>query len=197
MPSSKSSVPPRSGGPLADVLAGDRQAAVLSGPHGRVPGRAPLPRSRGHRRVRHRGIKVKVRPIPHVGHTLGFRVEADGQVLAYLSTIRRRSTACSVGRQRARAVRRRRPAHPRCPVHRGGVRRPFRLGPLHCRLCRARGQRGRGQRLMLFHHDPAHSDDDIDRMLAGAQRGRRRRRPARGRARPPRDRRRPGQGSDR
>ncbi len=30
-------------------------------------------------------VKVKVRPVPHIGRTLGFRLEADGQVLAYLS----------------------------------------------------------------------------------------------------------------
>ncbi len=30
------------------------------------------------------GIKVKVRAIPHVGHTLGFRVEADGRSVVYL-----------------------------------------------------------------------------------------------------------------
>ena len=30
-------------------------------------------------------IKVKVRAVPHIGHTLGFRVEADGRSVAYIS----------------------------------------------------------------------------------------------------------------
>ena len=28
---------------------------------------------------------MKVRTVPHIGHTLGFRIEADGQALAYVS----------------------------------------------------------------------------------------------------------------
>ncbi|HEY4947291.1 MAG TPA: MBL fold metallo-hydrolase [Acidimicrobiales bacterium] len=30
-------------------------------------------------------IKVKVRAVPHIGHTLGFRIEADGRSVAYIS----------------------------------------------------------------------------------------------------------------
>ena len=53
--------------------------------HGRLPGRAPLPRPRRVRRLRRRGHQGQGAPVPHIGHTLGFRIEADGRSLAYIS----------------------------------------------------------------------------------------------------------------
>ena len=53
--------------------------------HGRLPGelRCHDPESPADFAVG--GIQVKARAIPHIGHTLGFRIEARGRSLAYIS----------------------------------------------------------------------------------------------------------------
>ena len=60
---------------------------------------------------------------------------------------------------------------PRRAVHARGVRAEGPLGSLHHRLRVARGTRGRcAASWRLFHHDPSHTDEDIDRLLVGARR---------------------------
>ena len=115
------------------------------------------------------GIAVKVRTIPHIGNTLGFRIEADGAAVAYL------------------------PDH-QAPVDRATVspdvlelcdgadlllhdaqytEDEFAALPdwghstpnYAVRVARESG----AKRLALYHHDPAHSDDEIDRMLREAR----------------------------
>ena len=72
--------------------------------------------------------KVLVRQVPHVGTTLGFRIEAGGRALAFVSDHQAPDDRADGGRGRARAVRRGRPGHPRRAVHRGGVTGPSRRG---------------------------------------------------------------------
>ena len=93
-------------GSLKDALSG-RAAARVPHPHGAVPGRAHHHR----RRLRDLSIgsaKIMARPIPHAGVTLGFRIEAEGRSIAYMSTPGAARPARHP-RGRARAVSRRRP----------------------------------------------------------------------------------------
>jgi len=120
--------------------------------------------------LRFGSIAVTARPIPHRGHTLGFRVEADGRSMAYL------------------------PDH-QAPADRRAVDE----GVLalcdgvdlvvhdaqytddefvtmsdwgHSTVAYAvhvAAEAG-AKRLALFHHDPSHSDREIDRLLARARR---------------------------
>ena len=62
----------------------------------------------------------------------------------------------------------RRPAHPRRAVHRRGVRGARRLGPQLRSSTRCASPRSRVAHLVPFHHDPAHNDEDIDRIFAEA-----------------------------
>ena len=115
------------------------------------------------------GIKVKVRTIPHIGNTLGFRIEADGVAVAYL------------------------PDH-QAPLDRTTVAEPvldlchdvdllihdaqytedefvelFDWGhstPAYAVLVATRSG---AKRLDMFHHDPGHTDRQIDTMLRAAR----------------------------
>ena len=87
-------------------------------------GDAPLPRPRGLRRVRHRRHQGEGPPRPpHRPHPrLPHRGRRPGPGL-HARPPGARWTCRTVDAERPRAVRRRRPAPPRRPVHRGGVRR--------------------------------------------------------------------------
>ena len=114
--------------------------------------------------------KVSVRQVPHVGTTLGFRIEAGepGGGLRERSPGSRRPRRGRRGR--ARAVRPSRPGHPRRPVHRGGVlAAKATWGHSTVGYAVHVAAEAGARRLALFHHDPRHTDDDIDRMLAVAQ----------------------------
>ena len=79
------------------------------------------------------GIQVKARPISHIGHTLGFRIEADGRSVAYISDHQAPLDLRTVDKQRPRTVRGRRPGDARRPVHGRGVRRPCPTGVIRRR----------------------------------------------------------------
>jgi ribonuclease BN (tRNA processing enzyme) len=114
---------------------------------------------------------VKARPVAHIGHTYGFRIEAEGRTLAYI------------------------------PDHQGPVdSRPIDAGVLElCRnadlvihdaqytdqefkklsdwghstpsyAVRVAAESG-AKHLTLFHHDPSHTDKEIDEMLDSARQG--------------------------
>lgn len=123
------------------------------------------------------GAKVRVRPVPHTGATNGYRVDWDGASVAYVSDHQS-------------------PVHEEAPGVEGDAVDEAVLELCdgvdvlihdtqywpeewaaksdwgHCtvdyatRVARESGAR----RLVLFHHDPAHSDADIDRMLDHARR---------------------------
>ena len=115
------------------------------------------------------GISVKVRPIPHIGTTLGFRIEADGVAVAYMpdhqAPVDRTTVADSVLELCAGADLLIHDAQytedefvelsdwghstPSYAVHvaaEAGVKR-----------------------LDMFHHDPGHTDRQLDAMLRGAR----------------------------
>jgi phosphoribosyl 1,2-cyclic phosphodiesterase len=115
------------------------------------------------------GIKVKVRTVPHRGHTLGFRVEADGQSVAYLPDHQAPLDGRTVDEgvlelcDSADLV-----------IHDA----QYSDGEFAAKsdwghstegfAVRVASEAG-AKRLALFHHDPAHHDDDVDRLLARAR----------------------------
>jgi phosphoribosyl 1,2-cyclic phosphodiesterase len=115
-------------------------------------------------------IGVKVRSVPHVGHTLGFRVEADGRSVAYLSDhqapVDRRSVDHGVLElcDGADLV-----IHDAQYTDEEFVNLPdwgHSTAAYALHVARESGAR----RLSLFHHDPSHTDKEIDHMLVQSRR---------------------------
>jgi ribonuclease BN (tRNA processing enzyme) len=113
--------------------------------------------------------KVKVRPVPHCGPTVGYRIEWDGATLVYISDHQApyslEGIADSVlelcdGADLLIHDAQYTPAEFELKAHWG-----------HCTIDYAvRVAKEAGvPRICLFHHDPAHSDDDLDQLLAEAQ----------------------------
>jgi phosphoribosyl 1,2-cyclic phosphodiesterase len=113
--------------------------------------------------------KVKVRPVPHCGPTVGYRVDWDGRSVAYVSDHQAPLGLDSVVESVLEL----------CDgvdvlIHdaqftRSEFEEKSHWG--HCtidyavRVARESGAR----RLVLFHHDPAHSDQTLDRLLDEAR----------------------------
>lgn len=113
--------------------------------------------------------KVTVRPVPHVGATVGYRIEWDGASVAYVSDHQQPLQGHAV----ADAVlelcegvdllihdAQYSPAEFAEKSHWG-----------HCTVeyAVAVAKEAGARRLALFHHDPAHGDDEVDRLLDGAR----------------------------
>jgi phosphoribosyl 1,2-cyclic phosphodiesterase len=114
--------------------------------------------------------KVKVRPVPHPGPTVGYRIDWDGASVAYISDhqepLDRESVADAVleladGVDLLIHDAQYTPEEWEQKSHWG-----------HCTVDYAvKVAREAGAKtLALFHHDPAHGDDDVDRLLDGARR---------------------------
>ena len=113
-------------------------------------------------------VKVSVRDVPHTGATNGYRVELDGVVIAYVSDHQQPddgSVAPSVLELCAGADLVIHDAQ--YEPHEFAVKSTWG----HCTVeyaVRVAAQAG-ARRLALFHHDPSHSDEIIDRLRAEAQ----------------------------
>ncbi len=113
--------------------------------------------------------KVLVRPVPHVGATVGYRIEADGATVAYVSDHQEPVdgvVADTVLELCAGAD---------VVIH-DGQYTPAELEARadwgHCTpafAVRVAAEAGAGT-LVLFHHDPLHDDDQVDAMVAQARR---------------------------
>jgi phosphoribosyl 1,2-cyclic phosphodiesterase len=115
------------------------------------------------------GAKVRVRRVPHVGTTLGFRIEADGASVAFVSDHQAPAAASGV----APAV------LELCDgadlvIHDAQYTEAEYLAKStwgHSTVSysvHVAAEAG-GRQLALFHHDPQHTDDDLDRLLADAR----------------------------
>jgi phosphoribosyl 1,2-cyclic phosphodiesterase len=115
-------------------------------------------------------IVVKARSIPHIGHTLGYRIEADGRVMVYISDhqapLDRRTLDKEVLELCEGAD---------LLIHDAQYTDEefvtlsdwgHSTAAYAVMVARESGAR----RLSLFHHDPAHTDKEIDRMLDHARR---------------------------
>jgi ribonuclease BN (tRNA processing enzyme) len=115
-------------------------------------------------------ISIKVRAVPHIGHTLGFRVEADGRSLAYLSDhqapVDRRSIdsgALELCRDADVVVHDAQYTDDEFVLH-SDWGHSTEAYAVH--VAREAG----AKRLLLFHYDPSHTDRDVERMLTHARR---------------------------
>ena len=118
--------------------------------------------------------KVTVRPVPHKGPTVGYRVESAAGSVAYVSDHQAPLTLDTVAAgvlELADGV--------DALIHDAqytGEEFQRKADCGHCTIEYALlvAQQARAKRLVMFHHDPAHGDDDIDRFcdeLRGAAAG--------------------------
>jgi ribonuclease BN (tRNA processing enzyme) len=115
-------------------------------------------------------VAVKVRVVPHIGHTLGFRVEAGGRSLAYLSDhqapVDRRSIDAGVldlCRDADLVIHDAQYTDDEFVVH-SDWGHSTEAYAVH--VAREAG----AKRLSLFHYDPSHTDRDIEDMVTHARR---------------------------
>ena len=123
-------------------------------------------RLRGRRRQGPRPVRAARRRRPSATAS-----SSAGISVAYISDHQQPldgAVGCARG---ARAGRRRRPVDPRRAVHAPTSSR-LKAHWGHCTVDYALhvAREAGARRLALFHHDPSHSDDDIDRLLDGARR---------------------------
>jgi phosphoribosyl 1,2-cyclic phosphodiesterase len=116
------------------------------------------------------GAKVRVRTVPHVGSTNGYRVEMGGAAVAYLSDHQMPHDGSHVVSDEVLEL---------CDgadlvIHdaqftRAEFEEKYYWG--HCTVEYAVfvAQEAGARRLALFHHDPAHSDDQLDAILQQAR----------------------------
>ena len=114
-------------------------------------------------------IQVKVRSIDHRGHTLGFRVEADGRSMAYLpdhqAPLDRRTVETPVLElcESADLV-----IHDAQYTDEEFVTMSDWGHSTVAYAVQVAAEAG-AKRLALFHHDPTHSDREVERMLTRAR----------------------------
>ncbi len=117
------------------------------------------------------GYQVRARLIPHVGNTLGFRVEWNGVSVAYLSDHQQPMDGSFSMSQGARDL-----VEDADLVIHDAQYTPseFELKRTwgHCTVDYAVWVAGsaRAKRLALFHHDPTRHDDDVDELLTCSRR---------------------------
>lgn len=115
-------------------------------------------------------IKVKVRSVPHIGHTLGFRLEADGRSVVYLpdhqAPLDRRNVDRGVLElcDGADLV-----IHDAQYTEDEFVNLSDWGHSTPAYAIHVAAEAG-AQRLALFHHDPSHTDKEIDRILGHSRR---------------------------
>jgi phosphoribosyl 1,2-cyclic phosphodiesterase len=113
--------------------------------------------------------KVRVRPVPHCGPTVGYRVDWDGATVAYISDHQAPLSLDTVADSVLEL----------CDgadllIH-DAQYTPTEFGAKadwgHCTVDYALlvAREAGAKALALFHHDPAHDDDMVDRLLAEAQ----------------------------
>ena len=161
--------PSQAGRSLRDAVAGIVQPPFFPIHLDQFPGTVRFHDLEGHEEITVGPMEITARPVPHVGHTLGYRIEADGAVVAYVADHQappdRRSVDDQVLAlcQGADLV-----VHDAQYSDREFDELPDWGHSTVAYAVRVAAQAG-ARRLALFHHDPAHGDAEIDTMLAQAQ----------------------------
>ena len=115
------------------------------------------------------GAKVKVRPVPHVGDTVGYRVEWEGMVVAYISDHQAPADLITVADSVLELA-----EGADLLIHDAQYTPEEFVEKStwgHCTMdyaVRVAEEAG-AKKLALFHHDPAHTDDDLDCLFAHVQ----------------------------
>jgi phosphoribosyl 1,2-cyclic phosphodiesterase len=110
--------------------------------------------------------KVMVRPVPHTGPTVGYRVTWDGATVAYISDHQAPPDLDSVPEGVLELA-----ADADVLIHDAQYTRAEFAEKAHWGHCTTDyalrvAQKARAKTLVLFHHDPAHDDIEMDRLLA-------------------------------
>jgi len=113
--------------------------------------------------------KVLVRKVPHVGTTLGFRIEAGGRALAFVSDHQAPEDRAVVDPAVLELCDRADLVIHDAQYTEEEYRAKATWGHSTVSYATHVAAEAGARRLALFHHDPRHTDDDIDRMLAEAQ----------------------------
>jgi phosphoribosyl 1,2-cyclic phosphodiesterase len=113
--------------------------------------------------------KVRIRPVPHCGPTVGYRIEWDGAVVTYISDHQAPPSLDTVADSVLEL----------CDgadllIHDAQYTTEEFGHKAHWGHCTVDyavlvAQRAGVHKLAMFHHDPAHDDDAIDALLSGAQ----------------------------
>jgi phosphoribosyl 1,2-cyclic phosphodiesterase len=116
------------------------------------------------------GAKVRCRPVPHIGATNGYRVEMGGASVAYLSDHQMPCDGTYTVSDEVLEL---------CDgadlvIHDAQFTESEFAEKCHWGHCTIEyavfvAQEAGAKRLALFHHDPAHDDDTLDRILTEAQ----------------------------
>jgi phosphoribosyl 1,2-cyclic phosphodiesterase len=115
------------------------------------------------------GFQITARPVNHKGHTLGFRIEAGGHSIAYISDHQAPHDQRTVDEQVLELC-----EDVDLVMHDSQyTEEEFATTSdwghsTDAFAVRVAGESG-ARRLCMFHHDPAHSDDQIDAMLSHAK----------------------------
>jgi phosphoribosyl 1,2-cyclic phosphodiesterase len=113
--------------------------------------------------------KVRVRPVPHTGPTVGYRVTWDGAVVTYISDHQAPIDLTTVPESVIELA-----DGADVLIHDAQYTRAEFAEKTHWGHCTVDyavrvAREARVRTLVLYHHDPAHDDDEIDRLLAGAR----------------------------
>ncbi len=113
--------------------------------------------------------KVTVRQVPHVGTTLGFRIEAENSTVAFVSDHQAPDNRSEVDPAVLELCDRADLVIHDAQYTEAEFRAKATWGHSTVSYAAHVAAEAGGRQLALFHHDPRHTDDDIDRMLAEAQ----------------------------
>jgi ribonuclease BN (tRNA processing enzyme) len=113
--------------------------------------------------------KVRARYVPHIGATFGYRVEFGGISVAYISDHQQPPDGESIAPEVLELA-----DGADLLIHDAqydAEEFPLKSHWGHCTIDYALhvAREAGARRLALFHHDPAHSDDHVDRLLEGAR----------------------------
>jgi len=111
--------------------------------------------------------KILVRPVPHKGPTVGYRVDGPAGSVTYISDHQAPPSLDTVADPVLELADRVDVLIHDAQYTRDEFDRKGDWG--HCTLDYALlvARQAKAKRLVLFHHDPAHSDDDLDRLCSG------------------------------
>lgn len=162
--------PSQEGGPLCDVLSSMVRPPFFPISMADFRGEMRCQDIEGTDEFTVGGVDITARPVPHIGHTLGFRIEAEGRVLTYISdhqapvdlkTVDKQVLALCDGADLVLHDAQYTDEEFATMAGWGHSTEEYAV-----RVAGEAGARG----LVMFHHDPAHSDTQVDRMLERAQR---------------------------
>jgi phosphoribosyl 1,2-cyclic phosphodiesterase len=113
--------------------------------------------------------KVRVRQVPHVGTTLGFRIEAENSTVAFVSDHQAPENRDEVDSAVLELCEGADLVIHDAQYTEEEYRAKATWGHSTVAYAVHVAAEAGAKRLALFHHDPQHTDDDIDRLLAQAQ----------------------------